>query len=180
MILEAANGQEALEVFEKNTPDFIWLDMRMPVMDGYEAARRIRRRPGGDKLPIVAITASAFSNQRPQIMAAGCDEIVFKPFREHEIFEMMDQFLDVEYIYEESGEAAAATENAELTTHMLADLPRELLKDLDETTLVANREAVLEVIGRIREHAPETAEILKALVRNFEIDRIRDLIAEIG
>jgi signal transduction histidine kinase/CheY-like chemotaxis protein len=179
-IVEAQNGQEALETFEKEAPDFIWMDMRMPVMDGYEAVRRIRRRPGGDQLPIAAITASVFRSQRQDILAVGCDDMVFKPFREHEIFEVMARFLGVKYIYAEPDDAAAPIDDAELTAAMLAELPPELLKDLDETTLVANREVILEVIDRIREHAPETAEHLRALVQNFEIERIRELLAELG
>ena len=154
--------------------------MRMPVMDGYEAARQIRRRPGGAKLPIVALTASVFRNQRPEILAAGCDDMVFKPFREHEIFEVMARFLGVEYVYEEPDKAAAPMDDAELTAAMLAELPPELLKDLDETTLVANREAIVEVIDRIAEHAPDVAKNLRALVQNFEIERIRELLEEEG
>jgi CheY-like chemotaxis protein len=179
-ILEAENGKKALEAFEKEAPDFIWMDMRMPVMDGYEAVRQIRRRPGGGKLPIVAITASAFRSQRPQILAAGCDDIVFKPFQEHEIFEAMARLLGVEYVYEESDDVAAPIDGAELTAAMLAELPPALLQDLDKTTLVANREAILEVIERIREHAPDAAESLRALVQDFEIERIRELLAELG
>jgi PAS domain S-box-containing protein len=179
-ILEAENGKEALEAFEKEAPDFIWMDMRMPVMDGYEAVRQIRLHPGGDKLPIIAITASAFREQRQEILAAGCDDIVFKPFREHEIFEVMGRFLGVEYVYAETDDAAAPIDDAELTAAMLAELPPELLQDLDETTLVANREAILKVIERIQEHAPDTAELLRALVQNFEIERIRELLADAG
>jgi len=178
--LEAENGKEALEAFEKEAPDFIWMDMRMPVMDGYEAARQIRLRPGGDKLPIIAITASAFREQRREILAVGCDDIVFKPFREHEIFEVMARFLGVEYVYAEPDDAAAPIDDAELTAAMLAELPPELLKDLDETTLVANKEIILKVIERIEEHAPDTAEHLRALVQNFEIERIRELLADAG
>lgn len=177
-ILEAENGKEALEAFEKEAPDFIWMDMRMPVMDGYEAARQIRLHPGGDQLPIIALTASAFREQRQEILAAGCDDIVFKPFREHKIFEVMGRFLGVEYVYAEPDDAAAPIDDAELTAAMLAELPPELLKDLDETTLVANRKAILEVIERIQEHAPDVAENLRALVQNFEIERIRELLAE--
>jgi CheY-like chemotaxis protein len=177
-VLEAENGKEALETFEQETPDFIWMDMRMPVMDGYEAVRQIRQRPGGAKLPIVAITASAFREQRREILAAGCDDMVFKPFREHEIFEVMARFLGVEYLYEKPNDAAAPIGDAELTAAMMAALPPELIKDLDKTTLVANREAILEVIDRVAEYAPETAELLRALVQNFEIERIRELIAE--
>jgi CheY-like chemotaxis protein len=177
-ILEAQNGKEALGAFEKEAPDFIWMDMRMPVMDGYEAVRQIRKRPGGEKLPIIAITASVFRSQRPEILAAGCDDMVFKPFREHKIFEVMTRFLGVEYVYEEPDDAAAPIDDAGLTAAMLAELPPELLQDLDKTTLVANREVILKVIERIPEHAPETAELLRALVQNFEIERIRELLAE--
>ena len=179
-ILEAENGKEALEVFENESPDFIWMDMRMPVMDGYEAARQIRRRPGGDKLPIVAITASAFRSQRPEILASGCDDMVFKPFREHEIFETMARFLEVKYVYEEPDDAAAPIDGSDLTADMIAELPTELIQELDKTTLVANREAILEVVERIAEHAPDMAVLLRSLVQNFEIERIRHLLAELG
>jgi DNA-binding response OmpR family regulator len=151
----------------------------MPVMDGYEAARRIRRHPGGDQLPIVAITASAFRSQRQDILAAGCDDMVFKPFHEHEIFEVMARFLGVTYVYTEPDEAATPIAESELTAAMLAALPPELLQDLDETTLVANKETILEVIDRIAEHAPDTAESLRTLVLNFETEHIRVLLAEI-
>jgi two-component system sensor histidine kinase EvgS len=179
-IIEAENGKKALEAFEMETPDFIWMDMRMPVMDGYEAARQIRRRPGGEKLPIVALTASAFRNQRPQILEAGCDDMVFKPFREHEIFEVMARFLGVEYVYEERAAAAAPKDDVELTAAMLAELPPDLLQELDKTTLVANRGDILEVIARIEDQAPDVADNLRALVQGFEVERIRELLAEIG
>ena len=131
-------------------------------------------------MPIVAITASAFSNQRPEILAAGCDDIVFKPFREREIFETMARFLDVEYIYEQPGDVAAPAADVELSAAMLSELPPELIEDLDHTTLVANRQAILKVVDRIAEHAPDTAESLQALVHGFEIERIRELLVELG
>ncbi len=150
----------------------------MPVMDGYEAVRQIRQRPGGDQLPIVAITASAFTSQRQNILAVGCDDMVFKPFQEHEIFEVMARFLGVKYIYEEPTDVATPSDAAGLTAAMLAELTPELLQDLDETTLVANRVAILEVIEGINELAPETADSLRELVQNFEIERIRELLEE--
>nr|MDJ0805151.1 response regulator [Desulfobacterales bacterium] len=178
-VMEAENGLEALETFQKEVIDFIWMDMRMPVMDGYEAVRQIRRQPGGERLPIVAITASVFSSQRLDILAVGCDDMVFKPFQAHEIFETMARFLSVEYVYEERDAAAAVIETTELTAAMLAQLPPEMIEALDETTLVANREAILEVIARIREIAPNMAESMQVLVDNFEIERIRELLAEV-
>ncbi len=90
----------------------------------------------------------------------------------------MARFLGVEYVYEEPDDAAAPIDDAGLTAAMLAELPPELLQDLDKTTLVANREVILKVIERIAAHAPETAELLRALVQSFEIERIRELLAE--
>ncbi len=176
---EAANGQEALEAFIQAPPDFIWMDMRMPVMDGYEAVQQIRQQPGGQKIPIVAITASVFKSQRQGILAAGCNDMVFKPFQEHEIFETMARFLGVEYLYAEPDAAQAAPETVELNAAMLAELPPELHQELDQTILVANRKAILEVVDRIGKEAPETATCLRILVENFEIERIRDLLDEV-
>jgi two-component system sensor histidine kinase EvgS len=176
--VEAENGKEALEAVRKETPDFVWMDMRMPVMDGYEAVRRIRQLPKGDELPVVALTASVFSNQRPQILEAGCDDMIFKPYKEHEIFEAMARFLGVEYVYEEPAEAPK--NDVELTAAMLAELPPELLQDLDRTTLIAGRDEILKLIERIREHAPDAAESLHVLVQNFEVERIRELLSELG
>ena len=92
----------------------------------------------------------------------------------------MARFLGVEYVYEEPDDAAAPINGAELTAAMLAELPPALLQDLDKTTLVANREAIFKVIERIAEHTSETAEILRTLVQDFEIERIRELLAELG
>ena len=73
---------------------------------------------------------------------------------------------------------AASPETAELTAAMLTELPTELRQELDETTLVANRKTIMEVVERIKEHAPETAACLTALVQDFEIEHIRELLAE--
>jgi CheY-like chemotaxis protein len=179
IVLAAKNGQEALAAFKKEAPDFIWMDMRMPVLDGYEATRLIRGLPGGEAVKIVAITASAFKEQRPDILAAGCDEMVYKPFQDHEIFETMAQLLDVKYLYKVEGEQAPRTEKIKLTTEMLADLPQELLQELREATLALNREAALEVIARIGDPAPEVVAGLQKLVENFQMVELRDLLGEV-
>ena len=78
-------------------------------------------------VPIIAITASAFGEQRNEILASGCNDMVTKPFQTHEIFEMMDRFLDLEYIYEPEGEAAIdRVDQVDLTSDMLAGLPEPL------------------------------------------------------
>lgn len=84
--------------------------------------------------------------------------MVIKPFREHEIFETMSRFLEIEYVYDQEAEPAPTTSpGADLTPVMLDELPPQLLRDLDETTLVLDMDAIREVIERIAEQAPDTA-----------------------
>ena len=179
-VMEAKNGQEAVAAYKKESPDLIWMDMRMPVMDGYEAVRQIRQCPEGDTVPVIAITASAFGEQRNEILASGCNDMVTKPFQTYEIFEMMGRFLDLEYIYEPEKEAAPdRIDEVDLTSDMLAGLPEDLLQDLKKNSLSADREAISEVIDRIKPLAPATAKGLQILLGNFQIARIHDLLAKI-
>jgi CheY-like chemotaxis protein len=177
-VLGAKNGKEAVAAFKKESPDFIWMDMRMPVLDGYEATHRIRNLAGGEAVKIVAITASAFKEQCPDILAAGCDDVVYKPFREHEIFETMARLLDIEYLYEEKGMEVTPQEKIHLTDEMLAGLPGELLQELREATLALDRETALEVIVRVADLAPEAAAGLRELVDNYQMAELLDLLGE--
>jgi CheY-like chemotaxis protein len=177
-VIEAQNGQEAVELFENESPDLVWMDMRMPVMDGYEAVRQIRQRSGGDTVPIIAITASALSEQRQEILSVGCNDMVTKPFQESEIFETMARFLAIEYIYETES-ASEQIDGTDLSSAMLSELPAELLHELDDACLTLNSEAILAVITRIESEAPDVAKGLQNLADNFQIGRIRELIEKI-
>ena len=101
VVREARDGAEAVELFKQWHPHFIWMDMRMPVMDGYEATANIRNQPGGKEVKIVALTASALKDQNDRIAEAGCDEVLYKPFQPHEIFASMRKHLGVRYRFTE-------------------------------------------------------------------------------
>ena len=131
-------------------------------------------------IPIIAITASAFSEQRNEIMAAGCNDMVTKPFQAHEIFEAMGRFLDIEYIYEPEDEAASdQLGRTDLTAAMLAELPAELLQELREATKSLNSEAITAVIERIEPLDSDTAKGLQTLMDDFQIGPIHDLLGEV-
>lgn len=87
-VQEAEDGKVAVELFERWRPHLIWMDMRMPVMDGYEATQHIKAHKGQATV-IIALTASALDEERAQILAAGCDDFVRKPFLEDTIFKKM-------------------------------------------------------------------------------------------
>jgi CheY-like chemotaxis protein len=92
-VLLAAHGAEALEVLEQEPIDLILMDCNMPVMDGYEASRRIRSNGRWPELPIVALTANALSDERERCRAAGMNDYLAKPFRREELAVMLDTWL---------------------------------------------------------------------------------------
>jgi hypothetical protein len=92
----------------------------------------------------------------------------------------MAQLLDIEYIYRQEDEATLVqTHGPDLKPTMLAQLPTELLQNLREATLALNREATLEVIGRIADRAPEVSEGLRKMVDNFQMGRLRELLGKV-
>src|SRR6185369_5769038 len=80
-------------------PDLIWMDRRMPVMDGVEATRRIRQLPEGQDVRIVAVSASAFKEQQKEMADAGMDDFIAKPYRFGEIYDCLARHLGLKYIY---------------------------------------------------------------------------------
>ncbi|HAG82871.1 MAG TPA: hypothetical protein DCL61_17345 [Cyanobacteria bacterium UBA12227] len=105
---EAENGQEAVELRSSYLPHLILMNMRMPVMDGYEASKRIRsvekfRRSFSTEpvTVIIALTASAFEEDYSKILSAGCDDFIYKPFREAVLLDKIAHHLGVRYLYKE-------------------------------------------------------------------------------
>jgi two-component system cell cycle response regulator DivK len=79
-ILEATHGEEALAIITANPPDLMFLDLKLPVLDGWETARRIRAMEGPIRhLPIIALTAQAMVGDEEKALAAGCDDYIAKP-----------------------------------------------------------------------------------------------------
>ncbi|MBW2608058.1 MAG: PhnD/SsuA/transferrin family substrate-binding protein [Deltaproteobacteria bacterium] len=205
-VYEAVNGQEAIEQYEKRQPDLIWMDIRMPVMDGLEATRRIRalelkaqssKQKAEEKsselsaisyqlsarsehVPIVALTAHAFEEEKEVILTAGCDDFVRKPFREKEIFEVMARHLGVEYIYEDSIEHGARGKEQLyediLTPEALADLPDDLLAELKQATIDLDVDRIGAVIDQVRGLSAPVADALAKLAGKYKFEEIMELI----
>jgi len=95
-IVEAGNGEEALEKVRFDQPDLIFMDLKMPVMDGWEATRQIRALPAGREIPIIALTAQAMAGDEEKAIGVGCSDYIAKPIVDPSVVkEKLDKYLGV-------------------------------------------------------------------------------------
>jgi len=92
-VTEAENGEEALAAVAKQRPDLILMDIQLPVMDGYEATRRIKADPQLRAIPIIAVTSYALSGDEEKARAAGCDDFVPKPYSPRQLLAKIRKYL---------------------------------------------------------------------------------------
>jgi CheY-like chemotaxis protein len=175
-VREASNGQEGIEVWEQWDPHLIWMDMRMPVMDGYEATKRIKTTTKGQATVVVALTASVFEEQRTVVLSTGCDDFMRKPFREQGIVDVLSQHLGVRFLYDDPLQAAStqAEDRAQddLTPEALAALPTQWMADVHQAAHRADMDMMLSLLTHIEaDHAP-VAKALKALIQDFRFEEI--------
>ena len=169
----ASNGQLALDGFQTWHPNLILMDMRMPVMDGYEATRAIRALPGGERIPIVALTASAFEEDRGKVLAAGCDEMVKKPIEQNHLFEVIGRMLGLRFDYAET--RSAGLRHPTTIPVDLNGLPPDVRKDLRQAAGILDKEALLSIVERLEPDYPVEAEIIANLIENYRFDVIEEL-----
>lgn len=195
-VQEAIDGAEAIALWESWHPDLIWMDMRMPVMDGYEATRRIKQRDVGQQTIIIALTASAFEEQRQTILAAGCDDFVRKPFQATELLSKISQYLGVQYLYEDiepSGSAgigyqpdesfvssttARSTSRDRLTSTSLQIMPQAWLQQLHRAALQGSDLLIMELVQDIPQEQQALKMALINLAENFQFEQIMTLSQE--
>ncbi|MFW9261400.1 PAS domain S-box protein [Nostoc sp. CALU 546] len=182
-IKAANNGQEAIAIWQTWQPHLIWMDMRMPVMNGYDATKEIRAREKNTttnhRTVIIALTASAFEEQQASILAAGCDDLVRKPFREQVIFEKIAEYLQVRYVYAEESREEATDNNLENIEFSILDLrsaitvmPAQWVTELNQAAVEVDAERIFQLIEQIPPTHSALAEKLANLVRSFCFDEI--------
>jgi len=176
-IREATNGQEAIKVWEAWQPHLIFMDMRMPVMDGREATRYIKATPQGQQTVIIALTASAFEEERTEVLAIGCDDFIRKPLRAAVIFEALGKHLGVQYVYEpvSISDQREKDRGQDLKSEMAA-LPSELVAQLKTATKLCDMEMIGCLVDEIQSHNASLADVLAEMAHDFEYDQILALI----
>ncbi|AGL03521.1 PAS domain-containing hybrid sensor histidine kinase/response regulator [Desulfoscipio gibsoniae] len=170
-VREADNGLEAIEVFAQWQPHFIWMDLRMPIMDGLEATKKIRAMQEGAYVPIVILSASVLEEEIQPILKDGCTDFVRKPYREQDIFEAMARYLGIKYVYEGlSGEEPMEVDyNVE---QLIKSLSPALYNELHDAVLRLNANKIEEVIDKIIMEDAVLGSIFKKNAEQLDYDRI--------
>jgi len=145
---EVVNGQEAVLFCEEWRPHLIFMDIRMPVMNGMEATKRIKATQAGQNTKIVAVTAHVLEEERKEILASGCDDFIRKPLEETEVFDALAKHLGVKFLYTKE-KAAGAEEIIDLRASDPQELPPDLIRELLSAVELLDRKLCLEVVSRI-------------------------------
>jgi signal transduction histidine kinase/DNA-binding NarL/FixJ family response regulator len=168
----AISGEEALALAARRRPDLIFLDLRMPGMDGLELARRLRETAGGGRLKLIAMSASVLSFNRDDAFAAGCDDFLSKPFREEELLRQLALHLDLTPVHAAPA-AASAADN-------VRPPPAEI-----EALLAIVRRGEINILRRrlaeLRQTRPDCAGFLgelETLAASFRMEQIRRRLEE--
>jgi two-component system sensor histidine kinase/response regulator len=204
-VSEATDGREAVAVWASWRPDLVLMDMRMPTMDGRAATQEIRRleQSAEDRAPsaevsddastrhsglgarhcvIISLTASAFEHERDEILAAGCDDFLTKPFREDLLFQKLAAHLGARFQYaadrENAGERAAAGGRS-LVPGRLRALPLEWLSSLNDAVVKGDVEQANRLVDGIHDRDAALADELRDLIKAYRFDEIQDLIEQI-
>jgi two-component system sensor histidine kinase ChiS len=193
-IREAWNGEEALKVWEAWEPHLIFMDMRMPVMDGYEATRRIKATTRGQATIIVALTASSLEEDRAIILSEGCDDYMRKPIHEEDLFDMVEKHLGVRYTYKDiqpsetvkttqahfkipNGSESPIESTSDMFTR-LARIPPDWLGNLERATILGDGMAIQQLAEQVAETDPDLAAEIIHLAKNYDHEKILALIEQ--
>jgi CheY-like chemotaxis protein len=180
-VQEAENGVAAIQVWQDWKPSLILMDLRMPVMDGFEATRKIRARPDGHEPVIIALTASALEEDRGMATDSGANDFLSKPCPEGELWRKIQEHLGLSYRY--TGEQMSQNTDASAAAAVppsatLRELPEELLARLDQAVRNGQKDCMDELMVIIGERDPSLARVLKGLADGYEYDALTRLLEE--
>ncbi len=175
---EAKNGQEAVQLWQSWQPDLILMDVRMPILDGYQATKQIKSLENHAKItPIIALSASVLKSEQTLILAAGCNDFISKPFRENDLFEMLTKYLGVNYLYEEETLSISPLNPPKLTIKQtdLEVISQTLLRELNEATQKGDLIVMQKLTEKISQENLVIGQTLLNLVNQYEFTKLLEL-----
>ena len=154
------------------------MDMRMPVMDGYEATKRIKASEEGSSVPVIAVTASAFEDDVQNVLKSGADICIRKPLSPEDVYEALGKLLDIRFLYADEPRTADTEQEPPPSMEALAALPEELIKAMRRAVEDGDIDELHTLVDRVREMNREVAEGLQKLVRQYDYAALSSLLSD--
>jgi CheY-like chemotaxis protein/nitrogen-specific signal transduction histidine kinase len=174
----AEDGAQALDLIRREMPDIVFMDIRMPVMDGLETLERLFEEHGEDSSVVIVVTASVFEHEQQSYLEAGFKGFLDKPVRAEKVYACLSEHLGVEFVYKDlvqsGGSQPASSER--LTPEALSELPADWLAQLLQVVSEADTEAALNLLKQMEAEHEALVETLRDLIRDFQFDSIINLI----
>ena len=180
---EARNGQEAVDISQEWPPHLIFMDLRMPNLGGYDAVAQIRSRSHENDPVIIALSASSIEEELSIALSKGCQHFLRKPFQSSDIFESLERFLGVRFIYEDDPAASADMDLSNALTHLtpaaLAALPDDLREELRYAVRIVDFEKLTTKLAeRIRPYNAPFADAIARVMFEYRVDLLDQLFQQ--
>jgi PAS domain S-box-containing protein len=176
-VKEAINGKDAVRLAQEWRPHFVWMDIRMPELDGIQAVQMIRTSMPDNPPVLAALTAQAVKEDQEIFLKEGFDACVHKPFREDEIFGIMSHYLGVKYIYEdEDNDIDPYETNIKILAQQLEALPNELRTKLYQAVIELDKETILRLIDDINKENPYIGGAVKQIATQLDYNYLLQLL----
>jgi PAS domain S-box-containing protein len=181
-VFEAENGKEGVEQTRKHLPDIIFMDMRMPVMNGDQATKLIHDEFGKEKFKILAITASTLDRKREYYLDLGFDEYISKPFREEQIFHFLGELLNLEFIYDDAqlpSDASLQIPESDLSQFsILKDLQGRLISAAENYN-ITDMEELTEELRLLDADSNKLSQHMEQMLKNYDMEGIAKALKKV-
>lgn len=181
-VQEAKNGEEAVILWQQWQPHLIWMDIRMPQMDGYEATQRIRSSVGGQATIIIALTAHVSSRDRTLALSVGCNDFISKPFQEETLLAKMAEYLGLRYVYAQNDPLSITSHDEQrlaqadvLSAQNLSVMPLDWITQLHQAAQLCDDEEIFHLIEQIPSEQASLIAQLRRLAHDFQFQPILKL-----
>jgi CheY-like chemotaxis protein len=181
VVLEAEDGQTALQLMPFYLPEVVITDLVMPVMDGFELAKQIRRSSQFNDVIIIATSASAFEHHRQQSLQSGCQMFIPKPVRVDELLETLQQFLKLDWIYEESVVNVPRQVVEALTEETVAGPNAAQAQALFELAMTGNVRKIIESVNQLEQQDASLtpfASKIRQLAKSFKMSKLQTFVKQ--
>ena len=175
LVLEAVDGAQAVALYDARKPDLVFMDVKMPVMDGMDATKRIRSTEHGAGVPIIMLSASVLSENRADVLETGGNEFIGKPFTEDAIWSALERHLGL-VLVRRAPESIRAFGASELTSEELSALGAETLQALGDAVELGYIGRVPTILAALGPEHQRAVARLSSLAENLEVDALSRML----